>query len=88
MLFYFTGVNAITNTVNVFYHRYDNLSKANCIAHIWIGYTSLSGNIVNIMFIALERTVAVYFLLKSIYWITTSKAKGVSVIYQVKGLVS
>ena len=72
-----SGMNAVTHTVNVYYHEYDTLSQVNCIAHIWFGHTSLSGNIVNIMFIALERTVAVYFPLKSIYWITSSKAKKV-----------
>ena len=69
---------AVTNTLNLYYRGEDIFSVVNCVVVIWITLVSLSGNIFNIMFIAIERTISVYFPLKSITWITTSKTKKVS----------
>ena len=75
---FFTGLNAITNIMNIHYHGEDIISRVVCITHVWVGYVSLGGNIINIMFIAMERTYAVFFPLKSLHLITTSKTKKVS----------
>ena len=76
-----SGILVVPKILNIYYQGEDIISKTSCIVNIWLGLISITGNVVTIMLIAIERTIAVFFPLKSI--ITTSKTKKVGSIIDI-----
>ena len=64
-----------------FYHGADTLSEASCIGLLLFNKASITGNVISICLIAVERFISVFFPLKSKSWITVSRVKKVSVSY-------
>ena len=75
-----SGFCCITNILTLLYNQRDTRSHVACTAHIWFNYVSISGNIINILSISIERTVTVLFPLKAKLWITTFRTKKVFLI--------
>ena len=75
-----SGFCCITNILTLHYNQEDTRSHVACIVHIWFNYVSISGNIINILSISIERTVTVLFPLKAKLWITTFGTKKVFLI--------
>ena len=77
--FCFSGLNAITNILNMFYKGDDLAGRSVCTAHIVIGALSLSSNPMFITVMATERFIAIHFPLKAKAWITASRTKKVRI---------
>ena len=76
-VFYCSGLNALTNILNMYYMGNDLAGRSVCTAHIVIGALSLSSNPMFITVMAAERFISIHFPLKAKVWITASRTKKV-----------